>query len=122
MNSKKAKLPLLARRAMTNRLKIFVICSLLFVTTAITYARHKDGAASAQPSADAAPMKCPKCQSPMEDGFLLDQQGYDAQYTDALWIQGPVKKKFVGGIETKVRRPIVADRCTNCGFLELYAK
>jgi hypothetical protein len=108
---------------MNNWLKIVVVCGLLLATTAMTYARQ-DGDADKGQAAAAGPatLNCPKCQSPMEDGFLLDQQGYDAQYTNSLWVQGPVKKKFVGGIETKVRRPILAFRCTNCGFLELYAK
>jgi predicted nucleic-acid-binding Zn-ribbon protein len=109
---------------MKNWLKILVVCCLLLITTALTYARNdkdSDNApATAAGAADA--LKCPKCQNQMEDGFLLDQQGYDAQYTNSLWVEGPVKKKFIGGIETKVRRPILAYRCTNCGYLEMYAK
>jgi hypothetical protein len=112
---------------MKNWLKIVMVCCLLLMTTANTYARHDDDQGKVQGSAgtagtDAAALKCVKCQNTMEDGFLLDQQGYDSQYTNSQWVEGPVKKKFIGGIETKVRRPILAFRCTNCGYLELYAK
>ena len=98
-------------------------CGLLLMATALTYPRHEADAAKAQASgaAQTATLKCPRCQNSMEDGFLLDQQGPNADYTNAQWVEGPVKKKFINGIATKVRRPILAYRCTNCGYLELYA-
>jgi predicted nucleic-acid-binding Zn-ribbon protein len=105
-------------------LRLLVVCFLLLMTTAMTYARRDEEADKAQATAAAetTTLKCPKCQNGMEDGFLLDQQGYNSQYTNTQWVEGPVKKKFLGGIETKVRRPILAFRCTSCGYLELYAK
>ncbi len=114
---------------MKNWLRIFAVCGLLLTTTAISDARHEDGTDKAQTTATAetTTLKCPKCQNSMEDGFLLDQQGYNSQYTttqftNTKWVEGPVKKNFAGDIEKKVRRPINAFRCMSCGYLELYAK
>jgi predicted nucleic-acid-binding Zn-ribbon protein len=109
---------------MKNWLKIIVVCGLLLMTTALTYARHDKDTddAPAVAGAASAELLCPKCKNLMQDGFVLDQQGPNADYAYSQWVEGPVKKKFIGGIETKVRRAIVAFRCTNCGFLELYAK
>jgi predicted RNA-binding Zn-ribbon protein involved in translation (DUF1610 family) len=108
---------------MNKWLKILMICSLLVLTAALTETRHRaDADQPLSPAATASSSNCPKCQGTMEDGFLLDQQGYNSVYVVTQWVEGPPKKKFGSGVETKVKRSTSAFRCTNCGYLELYAK
>ncbi len=40
------------------------------------------------------------------------------------WYEGPPEKSFWGGTKAQINQgiPIGAFRCTNCGFLEFYAK
>lgn len=69
-------------------------------------------------------MTCPKCQSPMSEGFMLDKApGHGRAATFAEWMAGPMQFSFFGGVKVRNRRrlPVRAMRCDNCGFLELYA-
>jgi hypothetical protein len=65
---------------------------------------------------------CPKCSGLMEEGFILDvaQRGYG----QATWVQGPPEPSFWAGLKLtgKTRRPVVALRCSRCGYLESYAQ
>jgi predicted nucleic-acid-binding Zn-ribbon protein len=65
---------------------------------------------------------CPKCTGLMEEGFILDvaRQGYG----QATWVQGPPEPSFWAGLKlnAKTRRPVVALRCSRCGYLESYAQ
>jgi predicted nucleic-acid-binding Zn-ribbon protein len=68
-------------------------------------------------------MKCPKCESAMETGHILDT-GYNVgQWTLSQWIEGFPEKAFWFGVKIKGRRifTITAHRCVNCGYLEFYA-
>jgi hypothetical protein len=58
----------------------------------------------------------------MEPGFVLDYS-YGA-ILPLRWTEGSVEKNFLGNVKTKGRRqiPITADRCTRCGYLDLYAR
>ena len=65
---------------------------------------------------------CPKCQGAMETGFIPD-----ASYGAILlsnWTEGAAEKNFLQSIKLKGRRqiPLTAERCTQCGFVELYAR
>jgi hypothetical protein len=100
-----------------------MIGSLLVLTAVLTETRHRAYADQPlSPAVTASSSKCSKCQGTMAEGFLLDQQGYNSVYKVTQWVEGPPKKKFGYGVETKVERPTSAFRCTNCGYLELYAK
>jgi len=59
--------------------------------------------------------KCPKCQSAMEQGFIMDREG-------STWVQGPLEKSW-GWPNTKGREklPVITFRCARCGYLESYA-
>jgi predicted nucleic-acid-binding Zn-ribbon protein len=104
-------------------LKMLMVCSLLVLTAAITETRHRaDADQPTSPALTTSSLKCPKCQGAMEEGFLLDQQGYNSVFKVTQWVEGPPKKKFGYGVETKVERNTSAFRCVNCGYLELYAK
>lgn len=65
---------------------------------------------------------CPKCQGAMESGLVLDYS-YGA-ILPLQWMEGAAEKNFLGNIKTKGRRriAITAERCTRCGYLELYAR
>jgi hypothetical protein len=65
--------------------------------------------------------QCPKCNSAMEDGFLLDNAR--GSHLQTLWIEGePESSIWTGGLKTKGRTtyPITTYRCTGCGYLESY--
>ena len=65
---------------------------------------------------------CPKCSRPMERGHVPDV-GH-GQVFQARWARGdPEVRRFIGGIKWKQKEqvPLVAWRCTGCGFVELYA-
>ena len=67
-------------------------------------------------------LKCPRCESTMEEGFMQDLA--DANWTYAQkWIRGPVEKGFLGTVKMRGKEaiPIVTMRCTNCGRLESFA-
>jgi len=78
-------------------------------------------------STPAAHRICPKCNSPMAEGFLLDrQEGGPAQCT---WVDGfPEKHKLFGMVTVpmlktkgRIQIPVITYRCNNCGYLESYA-
>jgi hypothetical protein len=58
----------------------------------------------------------------MEEGFILDvaQRGYGR----ATWVQGLPEPSFWAGLKLKgkIPRPVVALRCSRCGYLESYAQ
>ena len=67
-------------------------------------------------------LTCPKCSHEMERGHVPDA-GYGQVY-QARWSRGdPERQRFLGGIKWKRadQVPLVAYRCTSCGFVELYA-
>jgi hypothetical protein len=58
----------------------------------------------------------------MESGLIPD-----FSYGSVLqlkWVEGQPEKGLVGNLKTKGKRQffISADRCTRCGYLDLYAK
>ena len=69
-----------------------------------------------------SPNQCPKCQSRMEQGFVLDNT-YGARVV-SQWAPGAPLKSFWTG--TKLPDddfvPIGSFRCSSCGYLELYAR
>jgi predicted nucleic-acid-binding Zn-ribbon protein len=69
---------------------------------------------------DSAAMTCPKCKGQMESGYVRDYWGETGNsMSPANWSPAGSKPHFLSyGKQTK----ITADRCTNCGYLELYAK
>lgn len=61
---------------------------------------------------------CPKCQGPMEFGMPLYYS--EASYWQSEWAVGEQgKTPFAKSVP---RKKIVSFRCTNCGYLESYAK
>ena len=67
-------------------------------------------------------LRCSKCGSEMEIGFLLDHAYVNLVPT--LWIKGVLERSFwrLAKIKGKVKRMVVSYRCVDYGFLESYAE
>jgi Domain of unknown function (DUF6487) len=68
----------------------------------------------------AANTRCPKCNSEMVQGFIVDwQSGLGV----TNWVEGAPEKSFWTGAKVGAKKRIFvgAFRCTGCGFLESYA-
>ena len=65
---------------------------------------------------------CPKCQSAMDEGFLLDS-GESGRRLVGNWVPGAPEKSFWAGLSLKDRTPLPISswRCRSCGLLENYA-
>ena len=64
---------------------------------------------------------CPKCNSSMTEGFVIDQT-YGATAVPG-WIEGKPQRSVWTGVKVlgKPRFEIATWRCGRCGFLEHYA-
>jgi predicted nucleic-acid-binding Zn-ribbon protein len=67
-------------------------------------------------------LQCPKCQSRMEQGFVLDNT-YGARVV-SQWAAGAPLKSFWAGTKLPEEQlvPIGTYRCVSCGYLEHYAR
>jgi uncharacterized Zn finger protein len=67
------------------------------------------------------PLKCVKCGTVMEEGFVLDNT-YGARL-QAEWVEGAPEGSRWMGIKTKGKEhlPVLTYRCPNCAYLESYA-
>lgn len=65
---------------------------------------------------------CPKCDGPMEEGFLLGR-GLNDMAGSQQWMKGPPETSYWAGIKLLGKQTLVVTtlRCTSCGFLESYA-
>ena len=67
---------------------------------------------------------CPKCNGLMERGFMLDRTLHPIiDETFPRWVEGepaPGSSEPRSVIGKKTRRIERAERCTECGYLELY--
>lgn len=65
---------------------------------------------------------CPKCQGSMESGFIPDFNY--GSVLELKWVEGPPEKGLLRNLKTKGKRQfaISTDRCTRCGYLDLYAR
>jgi hypothetical protein len=64
----------------------------------------------------------PRCQTPMEAGYLLEY-GYGDRKAQATWVEGKPEMGWFFGLKTSNRREllVVTYRCPSCGRLESYA-
>jgi len=69
-----------------------------------------------------AQRNCPKCQSTMQEGWVLDNT--HGGRAVAAWVEGEPKKSIWVGVKLDGKQPIEIEswRCTRCGFIEQYAK
>ena len=65
--------------------------------------------------------QCPKCHSPMQVGYLVDQ-GHGNARNVATWSGGEPRRSFWMGLKaTEEAFETRTWRCTGCGYLESYA-
>ncbi|MDP1890233.1 MAG: PF20097 family protein [Gemmatimonadaceae bacterium] len=66
-------------------------------------------------------LRCPRCSTSMERGFLADLGDADATKV-AQWIEGAPDVRWYG-LKTSGRQkfPVTAYRCDRCGYLEFRA-
>ena len=64
---------------------------------------------------------CPKCQSSMKRGFLLDHT-YGSRAA-ASWVEGEPERSIWYGVKLSGKKVMEIEtwRCSKCGFLENYA-
>ncbi|MBI3201269.1 MAG: hypothetical protein HYZ29_06960 [Myxococcales bacterium] len=69
-----------------------------------------------------SPEQCPKCEGPMERGFVLDNT-YGKRLV-SHWAPGAPQKSFWLGtaLPDEELIPIGTFRCSSCGYLESYAR
>jgi hypothetical protein len=65
--------------------------------------------------------RCPKCNSPMEEGFFVDHTYGGVNAPE--WAEGKPERSIWTGVKMRGREklPITTYRCERCGFLESYA-
>lgn len=69
-----------------------------------------------------AKLRCPKCDAEMVSGHLLDRFFLERAAKTVQWVEGERVPSFTGvqpGGEGQLE--VDAYRCTECGFVELYA-
>lgn len=66
--------------------------------------------------------RCSKCNSDMEEGFLLEK-GDGALLSSETWVAGKPVKSLLSGLSLKGKMvyDVVTFRCSVCGYLESYA-
>jgi hypothetical protein len=67
-------------------------------------------------------LKCPKCKSTMENGFIVDFNDAGGRLV-SRWVEGVPEESFWSGLKLDDRRQmeIRTYRCAGCGYLESYA-
>ncbi len=65
---------------------------------------------------------CPKCQSTMTEGFLVDAT-YGSKNV-GQWAEGVPQKSLWAGVKLrgKIKLDVQSWRCQRCGYLEHYAR
>jgi hypothetical protein len=66
--------------------------------------------------------QCSKCNSDMEEGFLIEK-GDGGILSSETWVAGEPVKSFFGGLNLKgkVVYDVKTFRCLACGYLDSYA-
>ena len=66
--------------------------------------------------------RCPKCNDQMAQGFLYESEGPKRMVS--TWVEGAPEKSFWQNTKVPKEKivPIGTYRCSECGFLESYAR
>ena len=67
--------------------------------------------------------RCPKCNGEMVQGFMVDFHAGGKRLV-INWVSGPPEKSFWHKTDVPAEKcvPVGAFRCSECGFLESYAR
>ena len=108
----------MTRQTFKVSLGVLSIVALAFIggmrLTLITSAAQAQDAAQSESAA----MTCPKCKGQMESGYVRDYYSENSM-TPAQWSPVGEKQHF---FSQGKRTTMTATRCSNCGYVELYAK
>jgi len=80
-----------------------------------TYARRAQTTDQKEPE---SALTCPKCKGTMETGIILDYR--ENAFTQNQWTLGNPERHLFKKMPTT--KNVFTYRCTNCGYLESYAK
>ena len=66
-------------------------------------------------------LNCSKCSGQMEEGLVVDLNYKGA--IPSMWVEDPAADGVVGAVDNHKRKvKTITYRCSNCGFLDSYAK
>lgn len=67
-------------------------------------------------------LRCPKCESGMEGGFVVDRS-HNQRAALPVWTEGEPERSFFTGLKVRGRKryTVLTARCRKCGYLESYA-
>lgn len=67
-------------------------------------------------------LTCPKCNNEMQEGLVVDFNYAGAQ--PSMWVEDQTQMSVGTGSNLNSRRKIktITYRCSNCGYLDSYAK
>lgn len=70
----------------------------------------------------AVPTRCPKCNGEMVQGFTFESEGPWRMVI--AWVEGAPKRSFLQSAKVPADKciPVGTFRCSECGFLESYAR
>jgi hypothetical protein len=71
----------------------------------------------------AEPIRCPRCQGEMVQGFIVDHHAGGKRLV-STWVEGAPEKSLwrVTKVPAEKCIPVGTFRCSACGFLESYAR
>jgi predicted RNA-binding Zn-ribbon protein involved in translation (DUF1610 family) len=64
---------------------------------------------------------CPKCNDKMELGFIVSRPPMGLAYMMPKWVAGEPIERW-RGIKMEAPLRVTTYRCSNCGYLESYAR
>jgi predicted RNA-binding Zn-ribbon protein involved in translation (DUF1610 family) len=100
------------------RIFAFLVLTLVVMSAGIG-ARWSTNACFAQTQSDSTSLSCPKCKGSMESGLVRDYFSLNsADCYQSKWSEGLPK---VFGRHDSAKK-ILTYRCTQCGYLESYAR
>jgi predicted nucleic-acid-binding Zn-ribbon protein len=99
----------------------FVGLTAAFSTLYSTIAIHAQAESPKQ--SGSATLSCPKCKGAMERGLILDYYTQNRLFCQSEWVPGGLpERNLFGGVKDMPTNKILTYRCTNCSYLESYAK
>jgi predicted RNA-binding Zn-ribbon protein involved in translation (DUF1610 family) len=96
---------------------VLVVALVGFAAGTCVYADHSEKEVAAD--ATVTSLSCPKCSGAMQSGVTLDYWNVNSS-EQALW-SAALQKNFPFARQPKSKK-IITYRCTQCGYLESYAK
>jgi predicted nucleic-acid-binding Zn-ribbon protein len=90
----------------------------LTLACGLPYSINASRAQSTDQKEPESALTCPKCKGTMEAGIILDY--WDNTFNQTQWTPGNPRQHLFKKMPTT--KNVFTYRCTNCGYLESYAK